>query len=622
MGQPPNPVGSGAAKSQFSAAMQKVFAATAKYPHVRRMASKLSIIVVEPDRERALMIVDSLREAGDNEIHVISEASGLARRISERAPDVVIVDLTNPTRDMIEELTLATSPLDRPVAMFVDQSDDSLTKAAIEAGVSAYVVDDLRPERLRPVMAAAITRFNMFRRMRDELAETKRALEERKVIDRAKGLLMKARGIDEDEAYCTAAEVRDGSRQTNFRGCRGTCDSNGLAVMTLTTLSVAFMPLVDAAPLIAAEEMGFSREEGLALDLVRAPSWSSLRDMLAFGRVEAAQMLSPVPVAMALGIGGVTSQISALMVMSVNGNVVGVSTALAERLVTGGHDFALDDAAKAGQALIHASDGPLRIGVPFPFSMHAELLYYWLAAAGLPAPQGLSIRTIPPPLMAEALANDEIDAFCVGEPWGSKCVEAGVGSILLPGRAIWSFAPEKVLAVRTNWATDEPELTARLMRAVWKAGRWLGAGGANTTAAELLSRGPYLDLDPHIIDRALTGKLILNRRGEARDCPGFVEFFAGATHFPWKSQAAWIAAQMAGRLGLEQGPAIESAKAVFRTDLYRRYLGEAGAILPGASQKVEGGIAEGTAVSATNGRLILLENRFFDGRVFDPMDVN
>ncbi len=165
------------------------------------MPSKLSIIVVEPDRDRALMIVDSLREAGDNDIHVISEISSLARRIAERAPDVVIVDLSSPTRDMIEELTLATSPLDRPVAVFADRSDDSLTKAAIEAGVSAYVVDDLRPERLKPVMAAAITRFNMFRRMRDELAETKRALEERKLIDRAKGLLMKARGIGEDEAY-------------------------------------------------------------------------------------------------------------------------------------------------------------------------------------------------------------------------------------------------------------------------------------------------------------------------------------------------------------------------------------------------------------------------------------
>ncbi len=165
------------------------------------MSERLSIIVVEADRDRALMIVDSLREAGDNDITVISEVSSVARQIAERSPDVVLVDLTSPTRDMIEELTLATTPLDRPVAVFVDQSDDSLTKAAIEAGVSAYVVDDLRPERLRPVMSAAITRFNMFRRMRDELAETKRALEERKILDRAKGLLMKARGIDEDEAY-------------------------------------------------------------------------------------------------------------------------------------------------------------------------------------------------------------------------------------------------------------------------------------------------------------------------------------------------------------------------------------------------------------------------------------
>ncbi len=392
--------------------------------------------------------------------------------------------------------------------------------------------------------------------------------------------------------------------------------------MTLTSLSVAFIPLVDAAPLIAAEEMGFAREEGLSLDLVRAPSWSSLRDMLTFGRVEAAHMLSPVPVAMALGIGGVASQISALMVMSVNGTVVGVSNTLAERLGAAGHDFGFDDAACAGEALIRASDGPLRIGVPFPFSMHAELLYYWLAASGLPAPQGVSIRTIPPPLMAEALAADEIDAFCVGEPWGSKSVEAGVGAILLPGRAIWSFAPEKVLAVRTNWAADEPDLTGRLMRAVWKAGRWLGTGGAKTTAAELLSRSDYLDLDPYIIDRAFTGRLVVNQRGEARDCPGLIEFFAGAAHFPWKSQAAWIAAQMAGRLGLEQAPAMDAAQAVFRTDLYRRHLGDAGAILPGASQKTEGGIREGTAVAATNGRLILSENRFFDGRVFDPEGQN
>ena len=146
-------------------------------------------------------MIESLEEAGNHDVQVISEMSSLGRRVAERNPDVVLIDIANPSRDTIEELTLATSPLERPVAIFVDQSDEPLTKAAIEAGVSAYVVDGLRPDRVKPVIDAAITRFNMFRRMREELAETKRALEERKLIDRAKGMLMKAKGLDEDAAY-------------------------------------------------------------------------------------------------------------------------------------------------------------------------------------------------------------------------------------------------------------------------------------------------------------------------------------------------------------------------------------------------------------------------------------
>ncbi len=165
------------------------------------MQTPLSIVVVEKDRDRALLIIDSLQASGAHDIHVISEQTGLARRIKERDPDIVLVDITSPSRDMLEELTVASSPLERPVAMFVDQSDDGMTKAAIEAGVSAYVVDGLRPDRIKPIIDAAITRFHMFQQMRAELETTKRALEERKVIDRAKGMLMKARGLDEEAAY-------------------------------------------------------------------------------------------------------------------------------------------------------------------------------------------------------------------------------------------------------------------------------------------------------------------------------------------------------------------------------------------------------------------------------------
>ncbi len=165
------------------------------------MSDRMTIVVVEQDRERADAIVDALRAVDGYDVHLISNVTGLARKIATHAPDVVLIDIANPTRDMLEELTLASGPLERPVAMFVSGAGKDLAREAIEAGLSAYVVDGLQMERLKPVLDAAIARFQMISQMRLELAETRRALEERKVIDRAKGVLMKARGVEEEEAY-------------------------------------------------------------------------------------------------------------------------------------------------------------------------------------------------------------------------------------------------------------------------------------------------------------------------------------------------------------------------------------------------------------------------------------
>jgi response regulator NasT len=163
---------------------------------------KLRIAVVERDPERARIILAGLRDAGVmDEVTVIDEEIGLARRLAALSPDVVLVDLEDPSRDILEDLTRASSPLERPVAMFVDRSDDAAMRAAIEAGVSAYVVAGLSRERIRPVLTAAIARFHMVARLRAELDATKAALEERKTVDRAKGMLMKAKGIDEEQAY-------------------------------------------------------------------------------------------------------------------------------------------------------------------------------------------------------------------------------------------------------------------------------------------------------------------------------------------------------------------------------------------------------------------------------------
>jgi len=160
----------------------------------------LRIVIVEPDENRARLLIDSIAPL-DYDVTVIADTGSLARRVRDINPDMVLIDVTNPSRDTLEECALASGPLERPVAFFVDRTDKNLTRLAIEAGVSAYVVDGLQPDRVAPIMDAAIARFQMFRRMRTELETTRKLLEERKLIDRAKGILMKARGVSEDEAY-------------------------------------------------------------------------------------------------------------------------------------------------------------------------------------------------------------------------------------------------------------------------------------------------------------------------------------------------------------------------------------------------------------------------------------
>lgn len=387
--------------------------------------------------------------------------------------------------------------------------------------------------------------------------------------------------------------------------------------MKTVTLPVAYMPLLDAAPLIVAQEMGFAEAEGITLDLVSAPSWSSVRDMLAFGRVDAAHMLSPVPVAMALGLGGVTTRLAAVSVLSVNGDVLGVGKKLEDRLRASGFDFDFTDPVKAASALSSVRSRRIVFGVPFPFSMHVELLRYWCEGTALGS-DGIEIRTVPPPLMASALAAGDIDAFCVGEPWGSVAVDQGHGALLLPGQAIWGGAPEKVLATREIWAETEPDLLGRLMRAVWQGGRWLSKSESLTTASEILSQKSYLDVPSELIDRGLTGNLTVSGRAEQRQVPNFIRFHDGAATFPWRSQAKWIGKRLSIRHGASPGLDADSAAYVFRSDLYRQHIGQTGADMPGASEKLEGAIRHPTAVASTAGTLTLPPDAFFDGSIFDP----
>ncbi len=165
------------------------------------MPNPLSILVIDDNRIRASIIEDGLREAGHDRVDVVTEINEVAARIEATVPDVVIIDLENPNRDTLEHFFSLSRALQRPIAMFVDRADPTSIEAAVDAGVSAYVVDGMRKERVKPILDIAISRFRAFLRLREELAEARSELEGRKLIDKAKAILMRTRGLSEDEAY-------------------------------------------------------------------------------------------------------------------------------------------------------------------------------------------------------------------------------------------------------------------------------------------------------------------------------------------------------------------------------------------------------------------------------------
>src|SRR6266478_4352774 len=165
------------------------------------MDASLKIVIVDDSPLRTAILEDGLCESGYVNVVRIENTRDLLARIYSIDPDVILIALENPSRDVLEQMFQVSRAVKRPIAMFVDQTDAASIQASVDAGVSAYIVDGLKKERIKPILDLCVSRFNAFAKLQDELDRTKSALEERKVIDRAKGILMKVKGLTEDEAY-------------------------------------------------------------------------------------------------------------------------------------------------------------------------------------------------------------------------------------------------------------------------------------------------------------------------------------------------------------------------------------------------------------------------------------
>jgi two-component system, oxyanion-binding sensor len=338
-------------------------------------------------------------------------------------------------------------------------------------------------------------------------------------------------------------------------------------------LRIGYIPLVDATPLLVAVDQGFAAAEGLSVDLVREVSWSNVRDKLNIGLFDAAHLLAPVAIASSLGIGHVRVPLIAPFNLGINGNAITVSPQLFAML-SNTSDGDLTDPKVSAPALAHIVSErkargveALTFGMTFPFSNHNYQLRYWMAAGGIDPDEDVRLVVLPPPYMVESLASGHVDGFCVGAPWNSVAVDLGVGNILHFGCEIMARVSEKVLALRRQWAEENPDAVVRLVRALARAAEFAGKAANRARVANIVAL--RLGTTPEHVIRTLTGNLTISREGAVRKNDRYIIIWGDGANRPDPAQAAWAYAQIV-RWG--QAPLSAELQAiaenVFRSDLY------------------------------------------------------
>jgi NitT/TauT family transport system ATP-binding protein len=328
-----------------------------------------------------------------------------------------------------------------------------------------------------------------------------------------------------------------------------------------------FIPLVDAAVLVAAADRGFAAAEGIDLELVREVSWSNIRDKLNLGHFEAAHLLAPLAIAESLGLDYAKVPLLAPVVLSQNGNsiLLGNETFAA---LKGFSEGDLDDPFQSGAALkklieARAKKGEEKLcfGMTFPFSSHNYLLRFWMAASGIDPDEDVRLVVLPPPYMVDSLKSGHVHGFCVGAPWGSVAVEAGIGKIVHLGTDIVATCPEKVLAVRAAWADENAGVLNALTRAMIRATAWCANPESRGELSHLLAAPGRLNLSPDLIIRALQGRLKTDPAGRVRENARYLVIDTALAR-PEARQALWLYAQMArwGQVPLEEAhlPAVSA----------------------------------------------------------------
>lgn len=337
-------------------------------------------------------------------------------------------------------------------------------------------------------------------------------------------------------------------------------------------LSVGFMPLLDCALLVAAHEKGFAAQQGLRLRLVREVSWANVRDRVAVGHLDAAQMLGPMVLASGLGFWPGGARCVAVTALGVGGNAITVSTALWSRMRDAGAQVGArpDRQARALATVIaaraRAGEPPLTLAMVFPFSCHHYQLREWLGMGAIDPERDVRLVVVPPPLLVEAIRTGQVDGFCVGEPWNSLAVEAGLGTIVAVGSEIWPRPPEKVLGLRSDVLQRCPATVDALVRAVVAAADWAGDPCNRWELARWLAQPRYVGAPAAMLQAALDGELVMEPGAPPLRREGFLILNRDATQ-PRAEDAVMLLEHMQ-RCGQVPAVDVAGAAASFRADVH------------------------------------------------------
>ncbi|KIL97371.1 Nitrate ABC transporter nitrate-binding protein [Paramagnetospirillum magnetotacticum MS-1] len=380
-------------------------------------------------------------------------------------------------------------------------------------------------------------------------------------------------------------------------------------------LKLGMVPLIDAAPLVVAKERGFFAEMGLEVELSREASWASIRDKVAVGALDGAQMLAPMPLAMSLGLSPLKISMAVGMALNLGGNTITIGNALWERMQAADPESmaAKPISARALKAVIDQDKAlgkpPMTFATVYPYSPHAAELRLWMEAAGIDTEKDVQLTVVPPPQMISFLSAGNIVGYSVGEPWGSLAVRMNLGRIAATSRDIFAGRLEKVFAVTQSWAEDHPETHLAVLQALISAARWCDENRCEL--AELLAQPQYVNAPVDALMAPLLGE-----NGLPKD---LLTFHNHAANFPWRSQAMWYL-EMMKRWGLAPA-ALDSraaAEDVFRPDLYRVAALGLGLRVPLTDYKTEGTHAAPWTLLKATQPVEMGPDLMLGGGTFDP----